>query len=185
MEPADQPVEDDDTIMEKAVAPKGEGALTVVEGAAMATPVEPPPDSDAERNPIFASLVKEDGDIVGLVAYSIYKQNKLDWLLAFKKARSRPPNEAEQAAYIIGENTPRRVAIYRHLADATLSGRGPENMLDPAQRKDYSSFAQTRRPAARTPNWIMTSIISCVVVVIAILFGVWLAAHYGVTAPRS
>src|SRR3954468_14307437 len=34
---------------------------------------------DGDRNPVFTNLVKADNDIVGLVAYSIYKQNKLDW----------------------------------------------------------------------------------------------------------
>ena len=46
--------------------------------------------------------------IAGLVAYSIYKQNKLDWLAAFETAKGRAPNDAELASYIIGEGTPRR-----------------------------------------------------------------------------
>lgn len=83
-------------------------------------------DSDAERNNVFASLVSGDADIVGLVAYSIYKQNKHDWLVSFARLKNREPDEAELAAYIIGESTPRRLATYRHLAQATLDGRGPE-----------------------------------------------------------
>lgn len=79
-----------------------------------------------ERNAVFGSLVKSDDDIVGLVAYSIYKQNKHDWLVSFNKAKGREPAEAEAASYIIGESTPRRLAIYRHLAQATLEGRGPQ-----------------------------------------------------------
>ncbi|MDH7797690.1 MULTISPECIES: hypothetical protein [unclassified Beijerinckia] len=83
-------------------------------------------DSDAERNSVFASLVSGDADIVGLVAYSIYKQNKHDWLVSFSRIKSREPDEGELSAYIIGESTPRRLATYRHLAQATLDGRGPE-----------------------------------------------------------
>jgi hypothetical protein len=43
----------------------------------------------------------------------------------FIKATGRPPSDAESRSYIIGESTERRLAIYRHLAQATLSGEGP------------------------------------------------------------
>jgi hypothetical protein len=82
--------------------------------------------TEAEHNTIFDSLVKVEGEVAGLVAYSIYKQNKRAWLHDFIKASGRPPNEAESRAYIIGESTERRLATYRHLAAATLAGQGPE-----------------------------------------------------------
>ena len=75
-----------------------------------------------EHNIVFGSLVTGDNDIVGLVAYSIYKQNKHDWLIAFEKTRGRGPNDEETQCYIIGESTPRRLSTYRHLAQATLDG---------------------------------------------------------------
>jgi hypothetical protein len=81
---------------------------------------------EAERNPIFDALVKVEGEVSGLVAYSIYKQNKRAWLNDFQKTVGRPPNEAETRAYIVGESTQRRLATYRHLAQATLAGEGPE-----------------------------------------------------------
>jgi hypothetical protein len=83
-------------------------------------------DGEAERNTIFDSLVKVEGEVAGLVAYSIYKQNKRAWLQDFLKATGRPPTEAESRSYIIGESTDRRLATYRHLAAATISGQGPE-----------------------------------------------------------
>ena len=83
-------------------------------------------DVEAERNTIFDNLVKVEGDLSGLVAYSIYKQNKRAWLQDFQKAVGRPPTDAEARSYIIGESTERRLATYRHLAAATLAGQGPE-----------------------------------------------------------
>lgn len=80
----------------------------------------------AEHNVVFTSLVTSDKDIVGLVAYSIYKQNKYDWLMAFSRLQGRTPDAAEAQSYLFGESTPRRLATYRHLAEAVLDGRGPE-----------------------------------------------------------
>jgi hypothetical protein len=127
---------------------------------------------DGERTGVFTSLVREDSDISGLVAYSIYKQNKLDWLQAFEALKGRAPNEAELAAYIIGESTPRRLATYRHLAESTLAGNGPDVG---AARPASGRIA----PAAGmlTPGMIG------VYAIIAVLFvvGFWLAAHYTVS----
>jgi hypothetical protein len=78
---------------------------------------------ESERNPIFDSLVGPEGEIAGLVAYSIYKQNKRAWLDDFIKATGRTPTEAETRSYIIGESTERRLATYRQLAAATLGGQ--------------------------------------------------------------
>ncbi|MCX7900195.1 MAG: hypothetical protein N2444_08970 [Methylocystis sp.] len=81
--------------------------------------------SDApDHNEIFGKLVTGDDDIVGLVAYSLYKQNKIDWMRAFESRFSRLPNDQEFAAYIVGENTPRRVSTYRFLAEATVNRTG-------------------------------------------------------------
>ena len=105
-------------------------------------------EAETERVAVFNNLVTADDDIVGLVAYSIYKQHENDWLNAFRKAKSREPNEAETSAFIVGEGTARRLATYRHLAEATLAGRGPQvsvgaSATTPAQR---SNAAAARRP---------------------------------------
>ena len=132
----------------------------------------------SERNGIFRSLVSDDSDIAGLVAYSIYKQNKLDWLRAFEVANGRAPDTAEISAYIIGEGTPRRLATYRHLAEATLNGRGPE--ID-APQGPRPSIAR-RTPGIGDARTIPPALIATYAL-IAILFfiGLWLALHFTVT----
>lgn len=87
-----------------------------------------------ERKSVFTSLVSDDSDVIGLVAYSIYKQNKHDFLVAFNRQLAREPNEAELSAYIMGETTPRRLAIYRHLAQSTLAGKSPDVQTAPGLR---------------------------------------------------
>ena len=99
---------------------------TIASGAPEPVLAESLNEPENDRNPVFEQLVAGDVDIVGLVAYSIYKQNKRDWLIAFRRVKNRAPTEDEASAYIIGESTPRRLATFRHLAQATLDGRGPD-----------------------------------------------------------
>ena len=137
-----------------------------------------------DRNSVFAHLVQDDGDIAGLVAYSIYKQNKLDWLRAFEDAKGRAPDENELASYIIGEGTPRRLATYRHLAGATLAGKGPEVHGAPTSPARPSVAA--RRAAVfgegRLHKGFATGTIA-LYGLIAILFivGFYLAMHFTAT----
>ena len=128
--------------------------------------------AERERTGVFTSLVKEDGDIAGLVAYSIYKQNKLDWLQAFEAVKGRVPDEPELSAYIIGESTPRRLATYRHLAEATLAGHGPD--VDGAvSPRPFHGRDRKSSPLA-TPRLLVTYGIIGILFVIAF----WAAAHY-------
>ena len=138
------------------------------------------PSEGRVRTGVFSHLVKDDGDIAGLVAYSIYKQHKLDWLRAFESAKGRPPSDDELASYFIGEGTPRRIATYRHLAEATLSGQGPDVGGLPGGGREVGR----RRIAGfgeRTP--LAPSLIA-IYALIAVLFviGFWLALHYTMTS---
>jgi hypothetical protein len=127
-----------------------------------------------DRGGVFRQLVKDDADITGLVAYSIYKQNMLDWLTAFEKAKSRGPNEDELSSYIIGEATARRLATYRHLAEATLSGNGPG-------ASDGRAVATTGRTATRTAA-LSPGLLGAYALLAALLvFGFILAAHFTVS----
>lgn len=125
------------------------------------------------RNGVFKSLVKADDDITGLVAYSVFKQNELDWLNEFRKAKGREPTDAETESYILGESTPRRLATYRHLADATLSGKGPE----------VAGHARTGKSLALRPEIANplggNSVIAYVAIAVVILIGVYLAVRAG------
>ena len=113
-------------------------------------------DTGDERNPVFEILVSGDSDIIGLVAYSIYKQNKRDWLIAFNLAKGREPTEDERASYIIGESTPRRLATFRHLAEATLEGRGPDVPFEVGQKLGPDGAPRTYAIAQR-PRFAMIS----------------------------
>ena len=108
-----------------AVTTRADRTMTMTGAGGALTP-DPAIVDPAEHNIVFTSLVTSDKDIVGLVAYSIYKQNKYDWLHAFSRLQGRMPDESEAQSYLYGESTPRRLATYRHLAEAVLAGRGPD-----------------------------------------------------------
>lgn len=137
-------------------------------------------DVNDDRNPVFEMLVSGDNDIIGLVAYSIYKQNKREWLMAFNKARGREPNENEMASYIIGDSTPRRLATFRHLAQATLEGRGPEVPFKPVQADGAYSIAQRpAHPALGRDLSAVSARVNFITLGLVVLMAIYLAARLG------
>ena len=131
---------------------------------------------DSGRNAVFASLVKGDTDVTGLVAYSIFKQNELDWLSEFRKAKGREPSEAESDSYIIGESTTRRLATYRHLADATLLGKGPDVATGGAAA---GGVVAARVADVQPSRGFGLSTFLAIVIAAMVIVGVYFAARYG------
>jgi hypothetical protein len=139
--------------------------------------------TDSDRNEVFGQLVTGDSDIIGLVAYSIYKQNKHDWLVSFAKQKGREPNESELQAYIVGESTARRLATYRHLAQSTLDGNGPEVSASPssesfaqrgyaiAQRNKIAAGRGGASPAVKAAGYVVALLVALVAIYLAAKFG--------------
>jgi hypothetical protein len=136
---------------------------------AVGLPARPELEGEVERNPIFDALVGPDEeDVAGLVAYSIYKQNKRAWLDDFVKTTGRAPSEAETRSYIIGESTERRIATYRRLAASTLAGDAPTRMAGRAK----GSMSRTAAGAL----WALAIIVALAVVGLAIHAGYFAGA---------
>lgn len=150
----------------------GMNEATTSDKLAVEASAPPKVEASDDRNPIFEMLVSGDDDIVGLVAYSIYKQNKRDWLMAFNKSRGREPDDDEVASYIIGDSTPRRIATFRHLAQAALDRRAPETLLKPAQ-------APALVERARDPSSTMSLRVSFLTLGLVVVMAVYVAVRLG------
>ena len=136
---------------------------------AVGLPAHPELDGEVERNPIFDALIGSDEeDVAGLVAYSIYKQNKRAWLDDFVKTTGRAPSDAETRSYIIGESTERRIATYRRLAASTLAGDAPAR----SARRGNTQISRTAAGAL----WALAIIVALAVVGLAIHSGYFAGA---------
>ena len=55
-------------------------------------------DGDRDYNSIFERIAIDDNDVVGLVAYGLYKSAKRDWILKHRERNGRRP-DGQQLAY--------------------------------------------------------------------------------------
>lgn len=98
-----------------------------------------------------------EGDGVGLAAYALHRRALLAFRSAFETRHERAPQEAEEAAFLLGEETPERIAAYRREAQALL-GAPPPKPGKPAKPVRWPFFGQwVEAPASYDPdkpvNW--------------------------------
>lgn len=73
-------------------------------------------ESKKRYNYIFSKLVESDNDLVGLVAYGIYKKHKIEFLLGFKEKHRREPDENECEVFFLTSTTETQLAKYKYEA---------------------------------------------------------------------
>lgn len=82
----------------------------------------------AGYNHIFDELVGDERDFVGIVAYTIYKRQKVEWLKRFEEEHERPATDDEVAAgFAKFSNLPSQISSYREQAIELV-----DNFLDVA-----------------------------------------------------
>lgn len=64
-------------------------------------------------NFIYSQLVQDPRDMVGIVAYARYKQQKIEWIHGFRAGHGRDPTDGELTYFHQVTNTPTQMQGYR------------------------------------------------------------------------
>lgn len=76
---------------------------------------------ERKYNFIYEKLVEAEDDLVGLVAYGIYKRHKIEFITEIKETKMRDPNDDECASFFVSSTTESQLKKYRNDAEALLS----------------------------------------------------------------
>ena len=77
--------------------------------------------AEKQYNYIYSKLVKDQNDVVGMLAYSIYKQHKIEFIEDFKKKKNAAPTDSDIENFIMSSVTQSPLEKYRESANAVLS----------------------------------------------------------------
>ncbi len=79
--------------------------------------------NDLPQADMFERIVQDDTDLIGLVGFSLHELSRREWLSQFITEMAREPTPSEIRAFMIGEETQRRIDVYRRLSDDALNAR--------------------------------------------------------------
>lgn len=87
-------------------------------------------------NPIYNKLVKDDKDLVGLIAYALYKQHKIEFIKSFKASHDNAdPKQGDFESFYVGSCTTSSLNSYRDEAQILL-----EKLTLAAAREEIDAF---------------------------------------------
>lgn len=74
------------------------------------------------KHQTFQKLVTKDDDFVGMVAYTIYKREKINWIASFKTRNQRDPSPDEiENGFNVDTDSDEKIRNYRKLAEEGLN----------------------------------------------------------------
>ena len=76
---------------------------------------------DSRYNLIYAKLVTAEDDVVGLIAYGIYKKHKIEFITKIKDEHGREPTADECRSFFAASTTSSQLSNYRSQAETMLS----------------------------------------------------------------
>lgn len=136
----------------------------------------------ARFNVIYQELVKKPDDLVGLLAYSMYKQEKIDYIASFTKDKEHPPepDELDEFHRMSMSRCPQYRTIAEHLMEdfqeeifkgaiETLDGQYKKEMLRRLSSSKWQGIWQSLAGSV-----LYTLIIGAIVVII-------LGVRYGIS----
>lgn len=82
-----------------------------------------------QRFPTYGNLVRNENDLIGLIAYSLYKQDKLAFVDDHKNGGGSEPSDDQMETFCRSSNLPNRLVSYREAA-ASLLEKINDEMLE-------------------------------------------------------
>ena len=70
---------------------------------------------------IYDKLITGKDDVIGMLAYSIYKQHKIEFIEDFKRKKGKCPEDSDFEYFIMSSVAPSQLKKYRESARAILS----------------------------------------------------------------
>ena len=132
------------------------------------------------RHQTFTKLVTSDTDFVGMVAYTIYKNEKLDWIAQFKTQNSnREPTEDELKQFNLTTDSDLRIQQYRQMAETSVNNFVSATIVDELTQYQLAIRDDAIVKAAKKGFWqgigenVLAGIIGAAIVTLFQL-GIWL-----------
>jgi hypothetical protein len=102
----------------------------------------------------FSALVQHENDLVGLIAYGLYKRDKLAFIERHRQKHGCEPSEADLAGYIATVNLESHLSMARDRAAELIEGMYEELLADATERLQYEHQAElVRELKAARPFW--------------------------------
>lgn len=101
----------------------------------------------------YSALVSKGDDLVGHVAYALYKRDKLKFCDEYSLKHSKPTSDAELAAFILAANLTTRIQGYRTEAERLLETMGEYQLEEAIAQLQVDFDEKLLRRLSEAKSW--------------------------------
>lgn len=136
-------------------------------------------------NSIYEKLVKSEDDLIGLIAYAIYKKHKIEFITSIKEKEGREPTTDECKIFFNASTTESQLAKYRNDAQSILSDVVANTTNEELEHYEQEMLADYEKKIKKCmPPWWYNVI--CSVIASFIFSGLGIFLYYlGITQKSS
>ncbi|MEQ7920018.1 hypothetical protein ABQX22_12565 [Xanthomonas sp. WHRI 1810A] len=113
----------------------------------------------ADYNYIYKELVADESDILGKLAYSLYKRQKIEYIQTFKEKHGNDPTDADLMAFHDVSNNASQLDGYRNQAEQLALSFLETSLANEAKELEelYSAKADNEIRSFRPRFWVGVS----------------------------
>lgn len=107
---------------------------------------------EKQYNYIYSKLVSNQADVVGMLAYSIYKQHKIEFIKDFKQKKGFAPTDTDIDNFIMSSVTASQLEKYKESAVAILSETVATNVQEELSKMTFD-FQEAIEPVVEKHSY--------------------------------
>ncbi|WP_249672046.1 hypothetical protein [Pseudomonas abieticivorans] len=105
-------------------------------------------------NFIFQKLVQYDEDVLGIIAYSVYKKQKIEYLTSIRQKQGREPLASELESFHSLSNSPTQIETYQARALSLIRTFTDDAIVEEAKEvSDYYAEKSRQEVAKLKPRF--------------------------------
>lgn len=109
----DQHTDSVEAALSRALEPQFDRASPPPPAGPVLAPSPARPLRPRQYSRVYDHLVEGEDDVIGLIAYALYKQDKRDWFISWKRAHDAEPTPDQVEAFVNGQMTTAQRERYR------------------------------------------------------------------------
>lgn len=127
-----------------------------------------------QYNFIYSKLVADKDDVLGIIAYSIYKRQKIEFIKNFETQNNRPPDDNDLRHFINISNSDSQLELYRNQALELTQNFLNETIAEDIEKRELGFDSRVKAELSKVKNSFVSGVFQSLIgsILFVVLVGV-------------
>lgn len=116
-----------------------------------------------QYNFIYRKLVTDKNDVLGIIAYSIYKRQKIEFIKNFETQNNRPPDDNDLRHFINISNSDSQLELYKNQALELTQNFLNETIAEDIAKRELEFDSRVKAELSKVKNSFISGVLQSLV----------------------